>query len=67
MPQLRELRRLREGRIIAGVCAGIARWLGWNPTTVRILFVVGSFLPIIPGFLVYLVLWLVLPLDDRQK
>lgn len=47
----------------AGACAGIARWLGWNATLVRILFIVGSFVPIIPGFLVYAILWGILPQD----
>jgi phage shock protein PspC (stress-responsive transcriptional regulator) len=58
------LRRSRRQRILAGVCGGIAEWRGWNPTLVRVVFVVGSLIPIIPGFVVYLVLWLVLPKED---
>ena len=61
MPRLRELQRSREHKVISGVCGGIAEWLEWNPATVRILFIVGSFVPIIPGFVVYLILWLILP------
>ena len=49
-------------RIIAGVCGGIARWLGWDPTLVRILYIVISIASAaFPGILVYLILWLVLP------
>lgn len=56
------LRRSRSNRIIAGVCGGFAEWLGWSPTTVRVLFVVISILSVaFPGILVYLVLWLVMP------
>ena len=66
MPQLKKLRRSMEGKIIAGVCAGIAEWLGWKPGTVRIIFVVGSFVPIIPGFIVYVILWAILPADQRR-
>jgi phage shock protein C len=56
------LRRSRRSRLIAGVCGGIAEWLGWNPTLVRILYVVVSvFSAAFPGLLVYLVLWLVMP------
>jgi phage shock protein PspC (stress-responsive transcriptional regulator) len=56
------LRRSRTNRIIAGVCGGFAEWLGWSPTTVRVLFVVISILSVaFPGILVYLVLWLVMP------
>ena len=61
MSQFKNLRRSTNDKIIAGVCAGIARWLGWKPVTMRILFVVGSVLPIIPGFLVYIILWAIVP------
>ena len=65
MPHLRDLRRSTDERMIAGVCGGIAGWLGWNVSLVRILFVVGSFVPIIPGFVVYLILWALLP-EERK-
>lgn len=58
------LRRSRRHRLIAGVCGGIAAWLGWPAWLVRALFVVGSIVPVVPGFLVYLLLWLVMPLTD---
>ena len=54
----------RTDRIFGGVCGGIADWLGWSPTTVRVLYVVVSILSAaFPGILVYLVLWLVMPRD----
>lgn len=53
-----------RNRIIAGVCGGIANWLGWDPTLVRILYVVISIVSAaFPGILVYIVLWLVMPSD----
>ena len=56
-----------RNRIIAGVCGGIAEWLGWSPTTVRILYVLVSILSAaFPGILVYLVLWFVMPPPSRQ-
>jgi phage shock protein C len=61
MPPFKKLHCSTDHKMIAGVCAGIAEWLGWNATLVRILFVVGSFVPIIPGFVVYVVLWIILP------
>ena len=58
------LSRSRSNRIFGGVCGGIAEWLGWSPTAVRILYVVLSLLSAaFPGILVYLVLWLVMPTD----
>ena len=48
--------------MIAGVCGGIAEWLVWDPTVVRVLYVVGSILSVaFPGMLVYVVLWIVMP------
>jgi phage shock protein PspC (stress-responsive transcriptional regulator) len=58
------LRRVREGAMIAGVCGGIARWLGWDPTIVRLLYVVLSIASAaFPGVLIYLLLWLIMPRD----
>ena len=56
------LRRSRRHRMLAGVCGGFADWLGWDPTLVRIVYVVVSVCSAaFPGILVYLVLWLVMP------
>ena len=50
--------------MIAGVCGGIARWLGWDPTIVRLLYVVATIASIgFPGILTYLILWFVMPRD----
>ena len=57
-----KLHRSSSNRIIAGVCGGIAQWLGWSPTTVRVLYVVVSILSVaFPGILVYLILWVAMP------
>ncbi len=57
-----KLQRSSSNRMIAGVCGGIAEWLGWSPTTVRVLYVVGSIISVaFPGILVYLILWFVMP------
>lgn len=48
--------------MIAGVCGGIAEWLGWDPTLVRLAFVLVSILSAaFPGIIVYIVLWLIMP------
>ena len=54
------LTRSTDNRMIAGVCAGLAEYLGWKPSTVRLLFVVSCLLPG-PQFLLYLLLWIVIP------
>jgi phage shock protein PspC (stress-responsive transcriptional regulator) len=60
-----ELVRSRDDRMIAGVCGGLARWLGWDPTLVRILYVLISiFSAAFPGLLVYIILWVVMPSEE---
>lgn len=59
------LTRSNRHRMIAGVCGGLAEWLGWDRALVRILYVLVSILSVaFPGILVYLILWLVMP---RQR
>lgn len=56
------LRRSKQHRLLGGVCGGLAEWLGWNVTLVRILYVVISVISIgFPGTIVYIVLWIVMP------
>ncbi|AYY15688.1 PspC domain-containing protein [Actinobacteria bacterium YIM 96077] len=54
------LARPREGRIIAGVCAGLARRFGTSVMAFRLLFIVLAILPP-SSLLVYIVLWVVMP------
>ncbi len=56
-----QLVKSRNG-VIAGVVGGIANWLGWDPTFVRILYVLISiFSAAFPGILVYIILMFVMP------
>ena len=60
-----ELTRSSSDRMVAGVCGGIACWLGWDPTAVRILYVLLSIFSIaFPGTIVYIILALVMPSDE---
>ena len=54
--------RPSHGRLIAGVCAGLARRFDMKPWQVRALFVISSLLPG-PQFLLYIALWIFLPSD----
>lgn len=54
------LTRPREGAVIAGVCAGLAERFGWNANMVRLAFVLSCLLPG-PQFVIYLVLWVIMP------
>jgi phage shock protein C len=60
------LYRSRRYRILAGVCGGVAEWLGWSPTWVRFLFILISILSVaFPGIIVYIILWIVMPNAPR--
>ncbi len=59
------LTRSSRHKIIAGVCGGLANWLGWDVTLVRVLYVVLSIASVgFPGILAYLILWVVMPADS---
>ena len=48
--------------MIAGVCSGLAKYLGWDADKLRIVYVLVSLLSAaFPGILVYLILWFVMP------
>jgi phage shock protein PspC (stress-responsive transcriptional regulator) len=56
------LRRSVADRWVAGVCGGIAEYLGLDPTLVRVIYVLlAIFSAAFPGILVYLVLWFLIP------
>lgn len=58
------LKRSKDA-MIAGVCGGIAEWLGWDPTIVRIGYVLLSVISAaFPGILVYIILWIIMPPPD---
>jgi phage shock protein PspC (stress-responsive transcriptional regulator) len=60
------LQRSSQDAVIAGVCGGIAQWLGWDPTVVRVAYVLLSILSAaFPGILVYLILWLLMPREEQ--
>jgi phage shock protein PspC (stress-responsive transcriptional regulator) len=60
-----KLRRSRSDRMIGGVCGGLAKWLGWGSTKVRVIYVIVSILSVaFPGILGYVILWILMPLED---
>ncbi len=65
VPARYPLRRDTSNKMIAGVCAGIARRYGLSRTGLRLAFVLSCVLPG-PQFIAYLLLWVLLPPDDRH-
>ena len=59
------LKRSRDDRMLAGVCGGLAEWLGWDPTLVRVLFVLVSVVSAaFPGIIVYVLAMILMPQRD---
>ncbi|APS42609.1 MAG TPA: PspC domain-containing protein [Weissella thailandensis] len=54
------LYRSKNHRIFAGVIGGIAERFGWSVALLRLIWVLLTLTPV-PGLIIYLVLWMVLP------
>ncbi|MFO7824627.1 MAG: PspC domain-containing protein [Cyclobacterium sp.] len=58
----KKLKRTTTDKMIAGVCGGLAKYLGWDADKLRIVYVLVSILSAaFPGLLVYLILWFIMP------
>jgi phage shock protein C len=65
-PMSKPLMRVRQGALVAGVCGGIAKWLGWDPTIVRVVYVMLTLLSAaFPGIILYILLWILMPLEPE--
>jgi phage shock protein PspC (stress-responsive transcriptional regulator) len=65
-PEIKRLQRIREGRVLTGVCAGLGRYFDLNPNVFRlglvVLTLVGG-----AGILVYLAALLVMPSEETDR
>ena len=59
----KKLRRSRNQKMIAGVCAGLADYFGLDTTLLRVVYALLSVFTAFAGVLVYLILWLIIPYD----
>lgn len=58
---MRKLYRSRTDKKIAGVCGGLGEYMGVDATVLRVVFVLLALPGGLPGILLYLILWLVMP------
>ena len=56
-----KLRKSRVNKMVAGVCEGIGEYLRWDPTVIRIIFLVLVFSSFGTMVLVYFILALIMP------
>ena len=67
MNERKQLVRPRDGRMIAGVCAGIGEYLGIDANIIRLVFAVLTIFSVGLGALVYLVAWAVVPEEGEKQ
>ena len=62
--EAKRLYRSRTERMLGGVCGGLGKYLGLDPTLIRVIAVLLAVLTgFIPGLIVYLVMMLIVPLE----
>jgi len=57
--------RSRQGRMVAGICAGVAGFFGWDVTLVRVVVAVVSVITG-TGVLAYLAAWALIPVEGEK-
>lgn len=58
----KKLMRDPDNRVLGGVASGIAAYMSWDITAIRLIMIVLLFIPYAPIVILYLILWLVMPL-----
>jgi phage shock protein C len=64
--ETKKLYRNRTDKMIAGVCGGLGKYLGIDPTLIRLAFVLLLLFGIGSGLLVYLVMLLIIPEEPQN-
>ncbi|MBO8476067.1 MAG: PspC domain-containing protein [Bacteroidetes bacterium] len=62
----KKLRRPVDRKMIAGVCAALADYFGLDVTVVRLAYVAISLITVFPGFVFYIIAWLVIPKEENN-
>lgn len=58
--------RRSKNQIVGGVCAGIGNYLGWDYTLVRVIYALMTIVLVGSGLLLYLILWIAMPLENDE-
>jgi phage shock protein C len=66
MADTKRLTRSRTERWIGGVCGGIGNYFSTDPTVIRVIFILAALI-MGGGLLIYLILWLIIPLEPEAK
>ena len=62
----KKLRRPRTGRMLAGVCAGIANYFALDPTVIRVVYTLATVFTASSGVSMYFLLMLIIPEEENR-
>lgn len=62
----KKLRRPRTGRMLAGVCAGIANYFALDPTVIRVVYTLATVFTAFSGVIIYFLLMLIIPEEENR-
>ena len=62
----KKLRRPRTGRMLAGVCAGIANYFALDPTVIRVVYTLATVFTAFSGIIIYFLLMLIIPEEEDR-
>ncbi|HEY71132.1 MAG TPA: PspC domain-containing protein [Anaerolineae bacterium] len=57
----KKLYRARDDRMLAGVCGGLGKYFGIDPTVLRVLFVAAAVLGVGGGIILYILMMILVP------
>lgn len=63
---MKKLYRSRSDVVIAGVCSGLADYIGLDQIVVRLVFLLLSFAAL-GGFWLYVILWVIMPVQPEEN
>lgn len=66
MSDIQKLTRSRKEKMLAGICGGLALYLGLDPTLVRIGYVLLTIFTAFAGTIVYIIMWIVIPEEPNR-
>ena len=62
----KKLRRPRTGRMLAGVCAGIANYFALDPTVIHVVYTLATVFTAFSGVIIYFLLMLIIPEEENR-
>ncbi len=62
---MKKLVRKRKDRVLGGVCAGLAEYFNVDVILVRLIWI-GLTLLLGGGILLYIIAWIIIPLEDKE-